>query len=261
MKMKVTKSIWGLWVRVLLSGFFIALPVSAFSKEKSFLKASEACAGRLLRTPSAQGEDGFHHHLVRPGTETTYILQVCNVYDDTRGVRLNLESEVPASWRVELEKNYISGLAPGAWENVLLTVKPSRSVPDKTTLDMEVSAETEFGEKASLKVKAQTSMMRKIYFVSIDSLDPAYLKLNSRGTGYGAGNDWLMPNLHRFMERAVFYPNARVHIITATDMNHFNFLAGTMTGTSGISMVGAFFFGFDEKGSQSQKGHLTWKSL
>jgi predicted AlkP superfamily pyrophosphatase or phosphodiesterase len=226
---------------------FMVSPGAAFSRE-------DVCAGKLICTPSAEGEIGFHHHLVRPGTQTTYILQVCNIYSEPRGVRLNIETEVPLSWRVELEKNYISDLASGTVENVLLTLKPSRGVPAKEVVSVEVSAQTDYGEKAEFRVKAETTLMRKIYFVSIDSLDPAYLKLNSKGTGYGSRNDWLMPNLHQFMERAVFYPNAKVHIITATDMNHFNFLAGTKTGTSGISMVGGFFFGFDEKGQAIIRG-------
>ncbi len=244
--MKISGKLTAFITSALVTSMLI-MTAKAYPGESGFLTESRACAGRLLRTPSAEGEQGFHNHLVRPGTMTTYVLQVCNVYSGTRGVRLDIESEAPAKWLVDIEKNYLQ-IEPGTWENVILTVKPSAGVREGEVVTVEVSAETDYGEKALVRVKAEATSMRKIYFVSIDSLHPDYLKLNRRGTGPGSENDWLMPNLHEFMERSVFYPNAKVHIIAATDMNHFSFLAGTKTGTSGISMVGGFFFGFDEKG-------------
>ena len=40
----------------------------------------------------------------------------------------------------------------------------------------------------------------KLLIISIDSLDPACLSLNSNGEKGGKEGDWLLPNIHAFLK-------------------------------------------------------------
>ncbi|HUT51835.1 MAG TPA: alkaline phosphatase family protein [bacterium] len=202
----------------------------------------------FISTASEQGSPAFHHHLVRPGAVTTYIIEVANRWQEKREVRLEISNPKAIHWSARLLEGQDLLLDPGARREVTLEVRPAPSVKEGETCRIEVKAIAAGGDEDVLAVTAETTLGRKLYFISIDSIHPSYLELNAAGTGMGRKGDWLTPNLHRFMERAVFYPHNKVHIITATDMNHFNYLAGTMTGTSGIALVGGFFFGFDGQG-------------
>jgi hypothetical protein len=204
-----------------------------------------AAAGDVVSPASEHGRPAFHRHLVRPGAVTTFLLQV---HGGTEGREVHFEvvNPKPLYWSAQVREKTVAA-GPDERREALLEVRPSVSLAAGETCRFEIKA-VAGREEDNLTVSAETTLTPKIYFVSIDSLHPAYLKLNAAGTGMGQEGDWLTPNLHRFMNHAVFYPQNKVHIITATDMNHFNYLAGTMTGTSGIALVGGFFFGFDEKG-------------
>jgi len=214
----------------------------------------------FVSTPSEAGAPAFHPHLVRPGTVTSYIIRVKNIWAKPVDVTLLIDAVRNDSWAAALSEQKLSGVKPGEYRDVLLTVKPSANLKSGEVYQVKVAASADNGFKDICQVSAETAWHRKLYFISIDALHPDYLKLNSAGTGTGQPGDWLMPNLHRLMKRAVFYPNNKVHIITATDMNHFNYLAGTMTGTAGIPLIGSTFFGFDEKGRPVTIGNRDLKS-
>ena len=89
---------------------------------------------------------------------------------------------------------------------------------------------------------------RKLIFIAIDSLHPAYLSLDRRGYGAGSAGDWLMPNVRRFLDCALWYPKAKCFLPAATDMNHLNVLAGTNTAQTGIFGVARHMTGWDNRG-------------
>ncbi|MCX5877965.1 MAG: alkaline phosphatase family protein [Deltaproteobacteria bacterium] len=96
-------------------------------------------------------------------------------------------------------------------------------------------------------VKGERSHRRLIY-IAIDALHPKYLELNSKGQLGGKDGDWLMPSMRAFLNRAVWYPEAKAYLPAATDMNHLNALAGTSMAQNGIIGVWAQPVGWDEKG-------------
>jgi hypothetical protein len=96
-------------------------------------------------------------------------------------------------------------------------------------------------------VKGERSHKRLIY-IAIDALHPKYLELNSKGQLGGKDGDWLMPSMRAFLNRAVWYPEAKAYLPAATDMNHLNALAGTSMAQNGIIGVWAQPVGWDEKG-------------
>ena len=96
-------------------------------------------------------------------------------------------------------------------------------------------------------VKGERSHRRLIY-IAIDALHPKYLELNSKGQLGGKDGDWLMPSMRAFLNRAVWYPEAKAYLPAATDMNHLNALAGTSMAQNGIIGVWAQPVGWDGKG-------------
>jgi len=96
-------------------------------------------------------------------------------------------------------------------------------------------------------VKGERSHRRLIY-IAIDALHPKYLELNSKGQLGGKDGDWLMPSMRAFLNRAVWYPEAKAYLPAATDMNHLNALAGTSMAQNGIIGVWAQPAGWDGKG-------------
>jgi len=102
--------------------------------------------------------------------------------------------------------------------------------------------------KAASPGKGKQKAGGKLIFVSIDSLHPDYLELSAGGDGPGADNDWLMPNVRRFVDEALYYPKARCYLPAATDMNHLNALAGTSSAQTGVIGVWAQPTGWDADG-------------
>jgi hypothetical protein len=67
-----------------------------------------------------------------------------------------------------------------------------------------------------------------------------------------------MPSVRAFLNRAVWYPEAKAYLPAATDMNHLNALAGTSTAQNGIIGVWAQPVGWDEKGKAIiRNSHLS----
>ena len=62
----------------------------------------------------------------------------------------------------------------------------------------------------------------RVIFISVDSLDPRYLYLDSRGQAGGRDGDWLMPQVREFLEGGVWLEHARCHMPALTDPNHLN---------------------------------------
>ena len=74
----------------------------------------------------------------------------------------------------------------------------------------------------------------KVLLISIDSLPPEYLELNSRGERNGRAGDWLMPNVREFLGRGTWFRDARCYMPAATDMNHLNAVAATSSAQTGV---------------------------
>ncbi len=89
----------------------------------------------------------------------------------------------------------------------------------------------------------------RVIFISVDSLDPRYLYLNSLGQTGGRDGDWLMPQVRKFLEGGVWFEHTRCHMPAITDPNHLNALAGTSTAQTGLNSVSLQFFDWKEDGS------------
>ncbi len=99
---------------------------------------------------------------------------------------------------------------------------------------------------------------RRLIYIAIDALHPKYLELDSKGLLGGKDGDWLMPSIRSFLNRAVWYPEAKAYLPAATDMNHLNALAGTSMAQNGIIGVWAQPVGWDEKGKAViRNSHLS----
>ncbi|MGO9122971.1 MAG: alkaline phosphatase family protein [Desulfomonilaceae bacterium] len=88
----------------------------------------------------------------------------------------------------------------------------------------------------------------KLIFIAIDALNPKYFELDAKGFPGGGEGNWLMPNIHAFLKRSMWYRNAKCYLPAATDMNHLNALAGTSSGQTGIISVWAQPSHWDEGG-------------
>jgi len=97
----------------------------------------------------------------------------------------------------------------------------------------------------------------KVILVSVDSLDPRYLYLDSQGNHGGCRGNWLMPNVRAFLEASTWFEHARCHMPSATDMNHVNAVAGTDVGQHGINMVSMQLFDWHPDGTP----HIVAPSL
>ena len=90
---------------------------------------------------------------------------------------------------------------------------------------------------------------RPLLIVSLDAFHPGYLDLDSRGRAGGADGDWLTPNLHRFLDGATRFADARDYLPAATDMNHLNALAGTSSAQTGVLWVSTQVFNWNPDGT------------
>ena len=94
----------------------------------------------------------------------------------------------------------------------------------------------------------ETAVLPKLVLVSVDSLDPAVMSLNSHGESSGKPGDWLLPNIREFLENSVWFENSRCWLPAATDMNHLNAVAGTTSALTGIIGVSKQFKEWDKNG-------------
>ena len=201
---------------------------------------------RLLDAANAVGAPGYHRHLVRPGLLTTYLLRLNNPGE--KMAVINLEAKVDSEgWQVELEKQEIE-LSAGEQKYVKLSLKPESYLPAGKVAKIQAHARSSSGESEELFLEAETTLKHKIYYLSLDSLGPEYLNLNAKGIGPGKDGDWLMPELHAFLQDAVFFPRHKSHLVSATDMNHASYLSGAYPGRLGLYSVQVYMFGFDDQG-------------
>jgi hypothetical protein len=101
---------------------------------------------------------------------------------------------------------------------------------------------------ASLLGGNKGNNQEKLIFIAIDALHPKYFELDARGLPGGSEGNWLMPNIHAFLKKSLWYRNAKSYLPAATDMNHLNALAGTSSAQSGIISVWAQPTGWDKNG-------------
>jgi predicted AlkP superfamily pyrophosphatase or phosphodiesterase len=94
---------------------------------------------------------------------------------------------------------------------------------------------------------------KKLIFVAIDALHPKYFELDARGMPGGSEGNWLMPNMHAFLEKSLWYKNAKCFLPSATDMNHLNALAGTSSAQTGMISVWAQPTGWNDEGDMMIK--------
>jgi len=94
----------------------------------------------------------------------------------------------------------------------------------------------------------QGGNQEKLIFIAIDALHLKYFELDAKGQKGGSEGNWLMPNIHAFLKKSVWYPNAKCYLPAATDMNHLNALAGTSSAQTGIISVWAQPTGWDKSG-------------
>lgn len=186
-----------------------------------------------------------HDHQVMPRESTTFMFHISDLEDVPIDVHLSWKGGAPG-WRVSLDRESVIGLQPGSTAQVVLTATAPSQASAGDRAEFSVRAESDSGRVEEVRVAAEVTDVPNVYYFSIDSMNPEYLDLDRAGTGPGSEGDWLMPNLRVFLKEAVHYPNARVYLPSATDMNHTNALAGTYTGTQGLYMVGGTWCGFTE---------------
>jgi predicted AlkP superfamily pyrophosphatase or phosphodiesterase len=104
------------------------------------------------------------------------------------------------------------------------------------------------GAMASILGENKGNNQEKLIFIAIDALHPKYFELDAKGLPGGREGNWLMPNIHAFLKKSVWYKNARAYLPAATDMNHLNVLAGTSSAQNGIISVWAQPTGWDKNG-------------
>ena len=182
-------------------------------------------------------------HLVMAGSITTYMFHVSNIDRAAADIRLSVSGGA-GPWKVDLDSSSVKRLKPGETVPVVLSVVPPATAAAGERLELAVGAVSSTGRSEEVRVAAEVTDKPKVYYFSIDSMDPGYIDLDRKGTGRGKEGDWLMPGLRAFMKESVTYRDARVYLPSATDMNHTNALAGVYSGTSGVYMVGGTYNGF-----------------
>jgi len=90
----------------------------------------------------------------------------------------------------------------------------------------------------------------RLILIALDAMHPNYFTLDALGGPNGGAGNWLMPNVRRFLDGATWYPRAKDHLPSATDMNHLNALAGTSTAQTGVFGVSSQPVSWDETSQQ-----------
>ena len=202
----------------------------------------------LLHATNALAGPFPHPHRVYPDragrAHTTFVLRVRNPGPDATAVQLGTHG-LPEGWRAVLDRTAVPDLPAGGTEEVVLRVYPSAGASAGEEALFQVRAALDGGETDRVDLGVKVAAFPKVYFWAVDSMDAAYLGLNRAGTGEGLGSDWLMPNVHEFLNDGIHYRDAHVHLPSVTDTNHSNALAGTWTGTLGIYQVSGTYLGTD----------------
>ncbi len=222
----------------------ITLGPGAYSGETSTVSLKVVDPGMLYCANDLDGPRPSAHQLMG-GESTSFVFHVTNLESAPIDVGLSFSGGAPG-WEVGLDTAAMSDIEPTETRQAVLSVKAPVGAPPGERLELAVSAASSSGDGETVRVAAEVTATRNIYFWSVDSMEPEYMYLNRSGTGPGSEGDWLMPNHHDFLSQAANFTDARSFLPTATDMNHTNALAGTYTGTSGVYLVGGTVRGFTE---------------
>jgi len=189
-----------------------------------------------------------HAHQIMPGESTSYIFHATNFAGTTRVMSVVFpQGEPAAGWFIQRVGASGATVKPGETADFRMKVTaPRAGKPGDRREFTAVLVGAGGAQEGSSTVAAEVTDVRNIYYWSIDSMNPEYLSLDRKGTEEGKKGDWLMPNVHAFMGDSTDYTNADCYLPSATDMNHTNALAGTLSGTAGVYMVGGTFRGFTE---------------
>ena len=224
-----------------------AKSLSAGAEESSPVKLT-AVKGGLLVTASDVTGPWAHPHNLNPGSKTTYPLQITNIFDEAKNVELSLDGTIPTGWWCNLSSPSGIPIQPGQKAEGRLEICAPQEAAPGSGFTIGVVATTSTGEQDRVDVSCRVSQKKKVYFVTVDALAYEYLDLNRVGTGMGSDGDWLMPNIRAFMEKGSSYSETFVHLPSATDMNHLTNISGSMSGTTGLHSVAAYYYGRNEDG-------------
>ncbi len=189
-----------------------------------------------------------HPHQVMPGETTSFMFHCTNSGKTQQTVTLAVSAApagVAAAWGVKADRGSVT-LKPGESKPVTVSVTAPGSAAVGDRLELTATASDGSGRTDTAKVAAEVTDVRNVYYWSVDSMDPEYLYLDSKGTGTGKDGDRLMPNMWTFLKQSANYTDAKCYLPSATDMNHTNALAGTYSGTAGVYMVGGTYHGFTD---------------
>ncbi len=192
-------------------------------------------------------------HLVRAGKLTTYVARLFPFADGGRKVTLAITQKTPR-WQAALTRTQVALDARGGEQQVFVVVQAPPLARAGARGAFVLEMRTDKGEHQRVILTAKVTKLRKTYIIAMDALNEEYLDLDRRGTAQGKPGDWLMPFARALGALGATYDKAACNLPTATDMNHVNLLAGSKTGTSGVSMVSAFFAGRDDLGRPIVRG-------
>lgn len=108
------------------------------------------------------------------------------------------------------------------------------------------------------KISGYKKKPKKLIYIAIDALHPAYATLDAKGNPGGSPGNWLMPNIRSFLEKSLWYPEALAHLPAATDMNHLNAMSGTSSAQTGIIGVWAQPASWDGDKAILKRSHLSF---
>ena len=118
-----------------------------------------------------------------------------------------------------------------------------------TVLDLLAEVAADAGLDGSPEILRRRDPGGPVIFLSVDSLHPAYLDLDSNGQAGGKKGNLLMPRCREFLDGATWFRNAATCMPTATDMNHLNAVAATNSGQTGIVSVYGQLTGWESDGA------------
>lgn len=199
-------------------------------------------------------------HLLRPGTETSYVFELFNDSLGSRSYDVAVEllaGQVP-DWSASLALAddsfrpvgassgslalHLSGLERVSF---LVRLVASPTLADGEQAQVEVTASSGQASATSLTVSARVRDKAKIYYVAIDAAGRNYLRIGRDGNWYDGSNERLMPRAWEFLSRGAFLSRAKGELPATTDGNHAAALAGSWPGTLGIFSVKNHYLGTD----------------
>jgi len=199
-----------------------------------------------LWNPSDLLREGGRRHSVQLGGVTSFGFTVHNAALMTRTIHLSAApSDSAADWTAQFDTPSVS-VPAGQQAFVTMSVAAPESATLGTTATWTVQAAADDDVLGVNSVGVRVSSQPKIILVNVDGLSPAYLNLDSRGTGIGTEGDWLMPNVRSFMERGATYTNASS---PAPHKHQLSVLTGSYPGAVGMVNSPEYYVGRDADGA------------